>query len=268
MKKVIGFIILGITLSTIGCKNERDTASVESVEELPKGSLYQGVIGDSLLILLKKDFQVQETYSYAKARRLMYGDIDLNDANELKTIYTQYTIKINTYGNLIDQAYDQGVNCEHVYPQSKGARELPMKSDMHHLFPCKENVNATRRNFRFTEIDDEKTKQWFSQSTISNSIPQRNIEDYSESAPYKFEPRESVKGDIARAVMYFYTIYKGIADEAFFKKMEKDLIQWHKKDPVSQEELDRNNAIKYYQGNDNPFVLDETLPERIWGVKK
>lgn len=264
MQKMIIFIILTNILSVIGCKEE--TKTIESIGELSKDTLYKGVTGDSLLVLLKRDFQVQDSYSYSKARYLIYGTIDLNEVNELETIYTQYTIKLTTHGNLIDQAYDQGVNCEHVYPQSKGARELPMKSDMHHLFPCKENVNSARKNYRFAEIDDEKAEQWFSHAIISDTIPQEHIENYSELAPYKFEPREAIKGDIARAVMYFYTIYNGIADETFFNKMKKDLIQWHKQDPVSQKELNRNNTIRYYQGNDNPFILDKTLPERIWSL--
>lgn len=257
------YIVLGGVLSVLGCQ-KREEVIVESVEDLSKSFLYKGITGDSLLMLLKRDFQVKESYSYTKARHLIYGTIDLNEHNELETIYTQYTIKVNTYEQLINQVYNQGINCEHVYPQSKGAKALPMKSDMHHLFPCKKNVNSARKNYRFAEIEDEKTEQWFSQSTISNTIPYKNIDDYSELAPYRFEPREEVKGDIARAVMYFYTIYKGIADEAFFNGMKKELIQWHYEDPVSQKELDRNNAIKYYQGNDNPFILDNTLPKRIW----
>ena len=45
----------------------------------------------------------------------------------------------------------------------------------------------------------------------------------------KFEPRESVKGDIASAVFYFYTMYQEEANEAdfeFFESMKEVLISW------------------------------------------
>lgn len=32
------------------------------------------------------------------------------------------------------------------------------------------------------------------------------------------------------------------------------LRRWAKADPVSQKEIDRNNAVQAYQGNRNPFI--------------
>ena len=61
-----------------------------------------------------------------------------------------------------------------------------------------------------------------------------------------FEPREEAKGDIARSVFYFYTMYREEAIEAdsdFFDDMREDLCTWHNEDAVSEEEMDRNLSL-------------------------
>ena len=45
------------------------------------------------------------------------------------------------------------------------------------------------------------------------------------------------------------------------------LIKWHRQDPVSQKEIDRNNAIQLTQGNRNPFIDYPYLAEYIWGER-
>ena len=46
--------------------------------------------------------------------------------------------------------------------------------------------------------------------------------------------------------------------------MKTTLLQWHQQDPIDQDEIDRNAKVKAVQGNDNPFVLDATLPQRMF----
>ena len=43
------------------------------------------------------------------------------------------------------------------------------------------------------------------------------------------------------------------------------LKRWHAQDPVSQKEIDRNNAAYSYQGNRNPFIDHPELVSEIWG---
>ena len=43
------------------------------------------------------------------------------------------------------------------------------------------------------------------------------------------------------------------------------LLKWHRQDPVSQKEIDRNNGIESAQGNRNPFVDYPCLVEYLWG---
>jgi hypothetical protein len=43
------------------------------------------------------------------------------------------------------------------------------------------------------------------------------------------------------------------------------MLSWHRQDPVSQKEVDRNNGIQKTQGNRNPFIDYPYLAEFIWG---
>ena len=43
------------------------------------------------------------------------------------------------------------------------------------------------------------------------------------------------------------------------------LLKWHRQDPVSQKEIDRNNAVYSFQGNRNPYIDYPNLVEYIWG---
>jgi hypothetical protein len=44
-------------------------------------------------------------------------------------------------------------------------------------------------------------------------------------------------------------------------------MKWHRQDPVSKKEIDRNNGIQQTQGNRNPFIDYPYLAEFIWGEK-
>ena len=44
------------------------------------------------------------------------------------------------------------------------------------------------------------------------------------------------------------------------------LLQWHNNDPVSQKEIDRNEAVFLLQGNRNPFIDYPQFADCIWGT--
>lgn len=169
---------------------------------------------------------------------------------------------------------DNGINCEHIYPQSKGAGEGNARSDKHHLVPARWAVNEGRSNYPFAEVPDSETDHWYRLSEDIGSIPTNNIDEYSERlngsfGPGKFEPKESVKGDIARSVFYFYTMYKDQADSEdpeFFINMLPTLIDWHHQDPASEDEIRiTNHKASYQEDKPNPYVLDCTLATRAYG---
>jgi len=140
---------------------------------------------------------------------------------------------------------------------------------MHNLYPSKVDVNSARGSCVFGDIEDSDTEFWFILGDRLSQIPATNIDGYSEKDEEScvFEPRESVKGDMARSVFYFYTIYQNKAnqeDPTFFDKQKEVLLDWHQADPVSEKEIRRNDLIAFYQGNLNPYTVDATLAERAF----
>jgi len=233
--------------------------------------IYDDLVGNELFQKVKTCFTPTTTFSYADARDILYTDVDVVDG-KIQTIYTGYstTLDYDSFSSPRAAAFDKGINAEHVFPQSMGAGEVPARSDMFHLFPCREEVNSARSNYRFDEIDDAMTDRWFYLSNQSSTIPSSNIDIWTEgvglgSANGRWEPREDEKGDIARAVFYFVTIHNNVASSSYFTTMKDQLLLWHIQDPVDQEEQTRNDKIKTHQGNDNPYILDATLVDRVFG---
>lgn len=236
---------------------------------------------------LQLNYTPNQTLGYSSARDVLYSTIDINSATqELNCVYTDYAIVMD-YSTDPDpsiHAFNLGINAEHVFPQSMGAGDEPARSDMYNIFPSRVDVNSSRSNCPYGEIVDTDTEVWYYLNQQMASIPASNIDLYTEkdnNALYPLlsagqqcalEPREEKKGDLARAIFYFYTIYNSTnvngyvsyANDAFFNAMKTTLLQWHDDDPVDAVESARNNAIKSHQGNDNPFVIDSALAQRLF----
>jgi len=227
-----------------------------------------GLSGQPLLEYVVTNYKTSTTLGYTDARDVLYGTIDLKEDDQLSCVYTGYTITLDTTQDPSTNAYEQGINCEHTWPQSMGASEEPQKSDMHHLFPCKSNVNSSRGNDPYAEIDDQDTDTWYRNDYSQETIPTEYIEEYAEKwngVDEWFEPREDHKGDASRAMFYFYAMYNDVADTIFWNLQRDDLLDWHYYDLVDEWELNRTWEIASYQENKpNPFVLDSSLARRIW----
>ncbi|MGN8225191.1 endonuclease [Gracilimonas sp. BCB1] len=231
--------------------------------------------GQELLDALVQEYGTTDNISYDEARDILYSEID-NKNDSLTTIYTGYRIYLDPNNDPSTDAFNKDVNAEHSWPQSKGASTEPARSDMHSLFPAYSRANSARGNHPFYEIPDQESDTWWRlDQDVSN--PDGNvIDEYSEyrdshpNASYSasWEPRESVKGDIARAAFYFYTMYKTQADNAdpIFFEIQKDFLRnWNSVDAVSTTEYERTCAIADIQGNEvNPFVIDPSLVERAY----
>lgn len=225
----------------------------------------EGLYEEELINFLRENYKTTTTLGYTNARDTMYLNIDRIDG-QVKGIYTNYAVDLPDTG--VDPSthlYENGMNCEHVWPRSMYEGEEPLKSDMHALRPCKDNVNSARGNKPFNEAVDAQTITWYWQDSQTSNIPSSNIDEYSENHASYFEPREDRKGDIARTMFYFYTMYEIEADEYFFEVQKDILNTWHAQDPVNEDEIFRTWQIADYQENKpNPFILDETLVERAY----
>ncbi|MFV0531124.1 MAG: endonuclease [Flavobacteriales bacterium] len=207
-----------------------------------------------------------DQYDYDHARDIMYSKIWIQNTTQLTGIYTGFTITMDLNQDPSSYAATNDINTEHIYPQSKGADQEPMRSDMHHLAPSKSNVNSSRGNLPYGNVSDNQATRWYQNANQYNSDPDGlngDSEAYSKKNSSLFEPRDEVKGDVARAIMYFYTMYNS-ADASFFNGMKTTLLEWNRLDPVDEFERSRNQKIKAYQGNENPYILDETLADRAF----
>lgn len=159
-------------------------------------------------------------------------------------------------------------NREHLIPQSVYGQGLPMRTDIHQVVPSDGKVNGQRSNFPFGVVNNA---SWT--STNGSKVGSNSTAGYSGSA---FEPIDEFKGDIARAVLYFavryegqvgnwsFPMFDGSNDKVFTDWALDMLLQWHANDPVSQREIDRNNAAYVYQNNANPFVNHPEYAQLIW----
>ncbi|MFA5669721.1 MAG: endonuclease [Balneolaceae bacterium] len=220
--------------------------------------------GAQLIDELQANYSVTNPLGYNRARDAMYSTIDNKDG-DVTGVYSGYTITTNSRGD----AYNKGINTEHTWPQGLFDSSEPMRGDIHHLFPTRIDVNGARSNFPFAEIPDNQTTKWFTGASNQTSIPTSNIDDYSELLNgTSFEPREDHKGNVARAIFYFWTIYQDnpkVADDAsFFNGMKDVLLVWHNLDPVDEAEVERSIGAETAQGNRNPFVHDTTLVRRAY----
>ena len=141
---------------------------------------------------------------------------------------------------------------------------------MHHIFPTRVSVNADRGNLPFDNIPSGEATSWYYlDMEQSNTPPMSTIGLYSSvQVNVAFEPRDSHKGDVARAMFYVYTAYRqevDAADPDYFAPQIETLCQWNVDDPVDDIEWQRTNAIATYQGGiANPFILDCTLATRTY----
>lgn len=234
--------------------------------------------GEPLQEYLRENYTPNSTLGYNIARDRMYTTLD-NEDGYVVGVYTYYEVPVDPNSSTPRaDAYQngQGMNAEHLWPQSKGADSGPPNSDLHHLYSTEIRVNADRGNLKFGTIPDEETDLWYNKEVEENtgniytstSPPESERPFYSKRKnDDRFEVKLDRKGDVARAMFYFYTIYRDVADSegpGFFDSMDTDLHEWHNLDEVDSYEVWRSESIEDWQGNVNPFVMDTTLVRRAY----
>ena len=230
------------------------------------------LVDASLISFLKTNYYPSSPKNYNTARDSMFISIDVDASDSVRGVYTG--LKVKADGSRTPANGSLSLNTEHSWPQSFYDGGEPMKSDIHHLYPVWSSVNSSRGNHPFAEIADNLTSSWWywENGGSVSSIPSQNIDSYSEYYNNSFEPREDHKGNVARAMFYFWTMYSDNSDivnddfdnSAFFEGMKSTLYSWHKSDPVNSAEVARSNAVYAVQGNKNPFIHDTTLVRRAF----
>jgi len=160
-------------------------------------------------------------------------------------------------------------NREHSFPKSWFNDASPMYTDLFHLYLTDGYVNGQRSNLPFGEVG---TASWTSQNGSK-----KGTSSYPGYSGTVFEPIDEFKGDFARTYFYMATRYEnvvsgwsspmlnGSSDQVYEDWALSMLLEWHANDPVSQKEIDRNNAVYGIQGNRNPFIDHPEFVNQIWG---
>ncbi len=234
--------------------------------------LFPASNGNALLDSLVTFYKPGTVLDYANARDTLYAKVLAIDDDTLRCIYSGHALYLDPTQDPTQYVYlngsTLGMNAEHAYPQSKSAADGNARSDMHHLFPVRIPVNEARGDVPYAEIPDDQTQKWFLGAQTFLTMPTQHKELYAESRTTAFEPRESAKGDLARAVFYFYTMYRSqadLADPNYFESQRSTLCLWNMQDPADAAELTKTWRIAPYQeGKPNPFILDCTLANRTW----
>jgi endonuclease I len=216
-------------------------------------SIDDNLIGEALKLALRELITSTHTHntSYEELKTwLQYTDEDINNPDNIILFYS---------GLSIDSTWDNDWNREHVWPQSLGwFTESGAGSDLHHIRPTDPSVNSSRGNKKFGEVVNG------NEVTISPGNGGGGSGCYSNSQ--YFEPRDEVKGDVARIIFYLFTRYEE-SDDFDFTDIAESLIlllTWHQVDPVDEAEMTRNDRIQEYQGNRNPFIDNPEYASLIW----
>ena len=226
----------------------------------------------------------------------LWGAFKTTDKKSNGKVWDMYSDCSWTFGSDQCGSYSSECDCynrEHSIPKSWfGGSTSGPGCDIFHLVPTDGKVNGVRSNYAFGEVssasytyDGAKKGSAKSITIIGGNTIAGNAGTTISCSGTVFEPRDEYKGDFARG--YMGSLLKWAGDKSFttgegskiftttFSSGSFGLTQygvallmkWHRQDPVSQKEIDRNNGIQQTQGNRNPFIDYPYLAEYIWGEK-
>ena len=240
-----------------------------------------------------------------KITNYVYGTSNSNGKNNpyVHALYINRNIDNQTkaWGNHNQDAW--GINQEHVWAKSHGfdtkgsdssggARGDPM-----HLWAGNGWANHEHSNYFYAFVDKDRA---YSDAGTKYKTAYNNLTGYSLNIGGNetvFEPQDSDKGDIARAIFYMVARYNNYANNdssidgnnpnlillndlsentrtgtsssnsPFGMGLLSDLLAWNKLDPVDEYEIHRNNLLyNNYTNNRNPFIDFPCWADAIWGT--
>ncbi len=289
MKRTLLFVICSFFALTMTAKTVTPAASLPAYYEA-----IDGKSGKSLFDAVQKVTKTGYSSLGYDGLWAAYKYTDLYDNGYVWDMYSDCTwksINSNHCGNYSDEC--DCYNREHSIPKSwYGGTTSGPGCDIFHLVPTDGKVNGIRSNYPFGEVSSADYNKHGNKKGTAKSITiiggntiAGNTGATISASGTVFEPRDEYKGDFARG--YMGALLKWAGDKAFTdgegsktfttnfstgsfgltKYGVALLMKWHRQDPVSQKEIDRNNGIQQTQGNRNPFIDYPYLAEFIWGEK-
>ncbi|WP_299084496.1 ExeM/NucH family extracellular endonuclease [uncultured Paraglaciecola sp.] len=195
---------------------------------------------------------------------LTYTDEDPENTDNVILWYSNRSQAKSTNGSGPASNNPDNWNREHSWPRSHGfsSDSYEAHNDIHHLRATDISINGSRGNLDFDNSD----------SPLSES-PNNRVDGDS------FEPRDEIKGDVARMMFYMDTRYEASGSDSTpdlvlvnrLTSTSEDklgllctLVAWSAADPVDASEQLRNNRIYELQGNRNPFIDNPAWVEVVY----
>ena len=250
---------------------------VTGVAQVPEG-YYNGVDGKSsasaILDALFTKISGHTVIAY-KSLEPYYAQTDMY-ADTIWDMYSTCRFTMDD-ANKQQKAVCDAWNKEHSIPQSWFNEGSPMKSDLFHVYPTDARVNNFRSNLPYGEVAGG-NGAGFQDNYQNHGLGKKGSNTFPGYTGTVFEPADEYKGDFARTYFYMVARYRDKALTAsggsvVFTSNKTDLtefaknlfLKWHRQDPVSQKEIDRNQAVYGIQGNRNPFIDYPDFVEYVWG---
>ncbi len=214
----------------------------------------QNLSGDELLLGLRALIHTNTYSNYNGAKAKLFQELENHDGY-VTCIYTgqEFNVGYNYTGST-------DPNTEHTYCQSWfGSSESNIKkADLHHLFPSEMRTNSSRGNYPIYTVANHNNATVYYTHTLWQSYRGQSPAGYT-----VFEPADETKGNIARALLYFYVRYNDPLVQQNVDMLPV-LIQWSNQDPPDEHEITRNQDIFEFQNNRNPFIDHPEYVDRIW----
>ena len=289
MKRILLFVVCSFIAITIAAKTVTPAASLPAY--------YESIDGKSGKALFDAVQKVTKTGYSSLGYDGLWDAYPYTDVHENGYVWDMYSdctwksINSNHCGNYSNEC--DCYNREHSIPKSwYGGTTSGPGCDIFHLVPTDGKVNGIRSNYPFGEVSSADYNKHGNKKGTAKSITiiggntiAGNTGATISASGTVFEPRDEYKGDFARG--YMGALLKWAGDKAFTdgegsktfttnfstgsfgltKYGVALLMKWHRQDPVSKKEIDRNNGIQQTQGNRNPFIDYPYIAEYIWGEK-
>lgn len=205
-------------------------------------TLYPNHIADALTARLRSDFEPSTRVAADAADSLLHAiwraaGVPFGAFSQTANTGAEQELKG-------DPSAESNLVAGSVWPSSSGAKAR--EQDAHVLLPMSEGVRERRR------------------TVFARAVDGASAEAYLVDPP----PRDELRGDIARALLYHRTLYPEPAHADAFRSLKPTLAQWMDEDPVDARELQRSTAIARQQGQPNPFVIAPELAEPAFNLRE
>lgn len=260
---------------------------IKDVDDYYSNAGIEGLKHEQLLSQLATSMNVNHRYytNYGDIKGAnAFSDEDIDITTNIIDFYTGVSFK-NTW--------DGGVtwNREHVwcknrsnglYTDVSSDSKRGAGADIHQLKPSFQSVNSSRKDKFYSDLNKQGNELMYEGMATGN---------YSNNI--SFEPRDDIKGDIARILMYMYTHYSSevstnierlnATDTASSSKsgdlkitdiiyVESSLasdawniiLKWNELDKVDYFEVKRNEYCASVTGVRNPFIDHPEFATMIW----